>query len=95
MNLPQFIVSLVLALALAGLSVWNAVAAQGTAALAQQQSQLQGVIANARTQQGVLEQLLQRTAVVGQQDQEILSLLGKYGLTVKPGPEAAKPASTR
>lgn len=95
MKLPQFIISLVLAVALAGLSIWNAVAAQTNATLAQKQNQLQSVLATARTQQGVLEQLLQRTAIIGQQDQEILGLLGKYGLTVKPNPDAAKPAATR
>jgi len=87
MNLIQFVISLVLAIALAGLSVWNAVAAQTNGELAAEQTRLQGVLANARTQQNVLEQVLQRTALVGQRDPEIIALLGKYGLSVKSDPE--------
>lgn len=84
MNLIQFITSLVLAVALAGLSVWNAVAAQANGDLGAQQVKLQSVLANARAQQSVLEQLLQRTAVLGQQDPEIVGLLAKYGVSIKP-----------
>ena len=90
MNLPQFIISMVLAIALAGLTLWNSMAAQANGALATEQAKLQSVIATARAQQNVLEQLVQRTAVLGQNDPDLMALLAKYGVSVKPANQEVK-----
>lgn len=91
MNLLQFITSLTLAVVLAVLSAWNAFAAQENGNLGNEQVKLQTVLSNARAQQNVLEQLLQRTAMLGQKDPEIIELLGKYGVSIKPNGDKPTP----
>ena len=95
MNFLQFVTTLVLALTLAGLSIWNAAAAQNNISLAKEQARLQGLLTNARTQQGVLKQVLQRTVIAGQGDPEILDLLTKYGFSLKEAPVVPQPTPSR
>lgn len=95
MNFPQFVTTLVLAIAFAGLSIWTAAATQTNTRLLTEQVEMQKKIENAQAQQRVLSEILKRTAILGQQDSAILSLLSKYGLSIKTETPAATPAPTR
>lgn len=92
MNFIQYITALVLAVVFAVTVLWNALASQGTATVAARQLELQSGIEKARVQQRVLEQIIQRTAVLGQNDPAIVALLGKYGLSIKANAPAPSPS---
>ena len=92
MNYAQFVSSLAVSVLFAGLTLWGALAARTNNKLLANQVEIQSTIEKAQVQQKILEQVLQRTAVLGQKDPQVLELLGKYGVTLQANPDAAKSA---